>query len=452
MATVQKPPITLIGAGLAGCFLAILLAKRGYKVEIYERASQADITDIASKRSFNITIYGYAVQVLKEAGLWDVISPNILTLKGSYTQVRKNAEPIYAAMDEEKTPYYSVQRARLLEILVRQAMKHPLITIHFDTSLLAIDRYEKTMVIRNDKTNKVSQVTCNVIFGADGANSAVRSFIQMGQQSEHTQEYATWSYKQIMFPKASLKKLNLDDRTAYTWSRKDAVILSFPNKDGSRAAFMTLPKEKGKDYAALNSATAIKRLITDQFPDLLPALPAITDSLLQNPEGNFVTIHTNPWFYKDFMVIVGDAAHAFNPFFGQGTSAAFGDCLTLVGLMDKYGTDWEKIFPRYQEARKKHMDILGDLSKKGFSRYRRHKRADYEIIYEHFDMVLHKILPQYFQPSIYEQITKNPGQTAEIMDQHQKQRKMTKIIGGSILVAAVTGAVALQEKLTAKKI
>src|SRR6266702_4723245 len=92
----SKKTITIIGAGLGGCFLALLLARRGYQVKLYERLPKKDICDTASKRSYNITIYGYAIEKLKEEKLWSYIGPYLLPLTGSQTQIGNNTKPIYS--------------------------------------------------------------------------------------------------------------------------------------------------------------------------------------------------------------------------------------------------------------------------------------------------------------------------------------------------------------------
>lgn len=441
----DKQTIVIIGGGLAGCFLAILLGNRGYKVELYEKLSKEDILDANSKRSYNITFRSYGIEMLQKAGIWEELQSYLLPLKGASTQLSKNSKPIISIIDDQNVKYLSVSRSDLLKVLLEQMSSIKSISTHFETSLLSIDRYEKTIVVQNEKTKVIKAVACDVVIGADGANSLVRTFMQQGQHTNHSQEYSPGGYKQFSISKKDVELLKLEKDLAYTWSADQKFILAFPNLDGSLSALLIYPKDK-KAFATLETPTQIKNFIEEDFPHFVPIQNSIIEQFLENPVGSFVTIHTDPWYYKDFIAIVGDAAHGFYPFFGQGTTAAFGDCMALVELIDKNNSDWNKIFPLYQEKRKKHMDTLGELSKEGLIRYMRNKRADFESIYNKLESLGHGLFPQYIQPPVFQQVTDNPGKTADYVERHTKQRKIAKRIGISLLVVTLTGMVALVEK------
>jgi kynurenine 3-monooxygenase len=148
------------------------------------------------------------------------------------------------------------------------------------------------------------------------------------------------------------------------------------------------------------------------------------------------------------MAVIGDAAHGFLPFHGQGVSAAFGDCMEIAKLIDKYGSDWDVIFPLYQKTRKEHMDTLANLSKENFTLYKRQKKADYAAIYNKLESISHKLFPKLFYPPPFVYIARDPGKTADYVKKHKKQRKIAKFLGIPFLVHAATGLVAIEEKLS----
>ena len=436
--------ITIVGSGIAGIFLALMFAKRGYKVDIYEQLAKAEISDTNTKRSYNITLYKYGVDMLKKAELWSALKPYLIPLKNSSTQLAVNSKPVIIPVDHKKMQYYSLSRSGLLSVLLNQAEQNPFITTHYETSIVSIDRYAKTMTVHNTKTNKLTIVQCDVIFGADGVNSVVRPFIQQGKQTIHTQDYADWSYKQFVISAEWVAKFDFKLDTAYTWSRKNACITSFPNKDGSLAALLVLPL--GKDgFSELKTEKVITELFSLEFPDLLPLVPDIAEQILQNPEGSFVTVHTDPWYYKDFMVLLGDAAHGFYPFFGQGTSAAFGDSAQIIELTDKYGPDWEKIFPLYQAKRKEHMDTLGEVSRIGFQKYLRSKRGDRSSIYDYVESVTHGLLPSFVKAPLYYNVITDPDNTATHFQEHKKQRHIARFMGIPTVITTLAGVILLHE-------
>lgn len=438
--------ITLIGGGLAGCFLAILLANRGYKVTLFEKLSKKEISDTNTKRSYNITFLAYGIAMLKHANLWEMLEPHLHPLKGVSTQLSKNSQPIFTPTYDKKNQYVAVSRASLLHLMLERLASSPTVTLHFETTLLSIDRHEKKLYVWNSKSQKIDSHACDVIIGADGANSLVRPFLQQGQNTQHSQEYASGGYKQFTISTEQINQMQLQSGIAYTWSAPGKFILAFPNHDGSLASLLIYPKDK-KSLASLTSLQTVQDLLREDFPRFLPFAEELTEQLISNPVGGFVTIHTDPWYYKDFMAVVGDAAHGFYPFFGQGTSAAFGDGMQLVNLIDKYGPDWGKIFPLYQASRKRHMDALGELSKEGLMRYARNKRADFESIYDQLEFIGHKFLPKYIHPPLTSPVMNDPEHTADYVENTKRQRKKAKRVGIPLAIAMLTKVVAVYERI-----
>ncbi|HSW88586.1 MAG TPA: NAD(P)/FAD-dependent oxidoreductase [Candidatus Saccharimonadales bacterium] len=440
----QKQKTTIIGSGLAGSFLAVLLAQKGYSVDLYEKLSKQEISDTNAKRSYNITFRTYGVDMFKKAGIWNELKPYLFPLKGVSTQLSKDSQPIFSPVNDKKLHYFSISRRDLLAVLLAKLSQNPSVTIHYETSLISIDRYNKTFTVEDNKTKKMATLSCDVIVGADGANSLVRPFMQQGQHMQHSQEYSKGGYKQFTITKEEVETLQLQSNIAYTWSAKGKFILAFPNLDGSLAALLIYPEDK-KAFEVLNSANAIKQFIQNDFPILLPIQQSLIEQLIESPVGMFVTIHTDPWYYKDFITIVGDAAHGFYPFFGQGASAAFGDCMQLVNLIDQYHTDWAKVFQRYQEMRKLHMDALGDLSREALSRYMRNKRADYHAVYDALMFAGHRLAPNYIQPPVFLPVMDDPEHTADYVRKDTKQKKIAQWLGVSLLAKILTKMVAMQE-------
>jgi kynurenine 3-monooxygenase len=447
MKTDKKSDISIIGAGLAGCFLAIMFARRGNRVHVYEKHAKNDIATNQSIRSFNLTFYRYCTELIKEAGLWKAIEPILIPLQGSYTQVTKNGKPIFAEYDPENMPYYTVQRAKILSTLIREAQKFANVTFHFDTSILSVDRQKKTLVLQNERTNRVSVKKTDIVIGADGVNSTVRSYLQPGQETDHRQEYIDWTYKQIVLTKEDVKNLQLNTTCMHAWTREDAIFLSFPAGDGSYSSILVLPKDKKKGFDVLTTEKKIKMFVEESFPALKIVTPSITDAILNNPEGSFVSIYTSPWYYKDFMVIIGDAAHGFLPFCGQGMSTAFSDCRALMKLVDKYEGQWEKIFALYQDVRKQNTDVIADLSKECFKIFRRHTRGDYAAVYDRLESELHRKFPNLVIPSLYNLVAGDLDHAAAHKARHMSQRKKARFIGIPVAVCIVAGGTQVYDLL-----
>jgi kynurenine 3-monooxygenase len=234
--------------------------------------------------------------------------------------------------------------------------------------------------------------------------------------------------------------MNLSPDFAYTWSSKNTVVASFPNKDKSVTALLIYPLEKRPTFRV--------------FKKLFPSLSSIEKEfeLAQDAsEGRFVTLHSTNWVFRDFMLILGDAAHGFNPFFGQGISAGMGDVQRLLEVIDS-SENPERALSRYVDSRKLQMDALGELSKEGFERYRRDKIADFDVIYDKIESILHQYLPKYFAPSIFESISQDPGLAHTYLQKRISQRNLLNMLGMSVIVKLIIALLEVKQNVSHVKL
>jgi len=442
--------VTIVGCGLAGCFLAVLLANRGYKVVMYERLSKEEFYDAASKRSYNLVLFGYGITLLKKAGIWNEIKPHLTSICGTITHIANQQNTVKSEVDQKNLPYFTITRAKFAQLLLSSAAKKSTVNIFFNTTLLSVDRHHKTILISNEKTGQISTQLISVLIGADGANSQVRSFMQLGLQTLHTQEYSTWIYKQFVLASEAVNILKLEKNFVHIWTQKKAFITMHPYSNGSLGALLVLPKNDNS--IKLNTKNGIKKFIEDNFPDLLPALTEITQSLFETSDGTFATIHTTPWYYKDFITIIGDAAHGFYPFFGQGTTCAFSDAMTLVTLLDKYNNDWGKILPLYQKNRKENADALGELSKEVIVKYLRNKKVDFEAVFDRIENWAHEAFPAFVNKPLSQSILTDPENAAEYRKSDIKQKKLAKRFGIILCITLLSVVSTLIEKNNSAKL
>lgn len=440
----EKMPqkIAIIGAGLAGCYLAILLAKRGYDVDIYERLAENSITEHHSKRTFNLTFYHRGVLSLKKIGIWDEAKKILVPLEGSVYHP-DYAEPIYTPFDYDGKPQYTVQRPDLLALFIKHATAFPNIRFHFNTQLISVNRWEKTITINSSH----DPLHYDLLFGADGVNSTVRNFVQQGQSTTHRQENLDWNYKEVTISRVVGEKMGWRKKASHIIAREHVLLVAFPNFDNSFTMMVILPEKKPHSFSALTNEKDILNFLKKNFPKMEPAYPDIVKSILENPIGHFSTIYTSPWYYENFIALVGDAAHAAFPFYGQGMSAAFEDCLEIERLHEQHGANWEKIFAEYQETRKKSTDVLADISKDNFNKFLRHTFADYEMILDRADSILHKLFPKIWPPPLYEMVYNETIPFADIYAKHINRRRIARYLGITLAGRLLYYLLLLKEKI-----
>jgi kynurenine 3-monooxygenase len=133
-------------------------------------------------------------------------------------------------------------------------------------------------------------------------------------------------------------------------------------------------------------------------------MPSLLDDFRNNPTGSLVTIRCAPWFYRGKVCLVGDAAHAVVPFYGQGMNAAFEDCVVLDECLQKFPQNRERAFGEYFHRRKENADALADLAIGNFIEMRDKTASKTFRAKKKLDHALEAALPGIYLP-LYTMVT-----------------------------------------------
>ena len=140
------------------------------------------------------------------------------------------------------------------------------------------------------------------------------------------------------------------------------MLIALPNTDGTFTCTLFLPFEGAASFARLKTEADVLAFFNEHFPDAVPMMPTLISDFFQNPTSSLITTHVSPWHYQDKSALIGDAAHAIVPFYGQGMNAGFEDCTVLAGLIGDHRDDWETILDRYDRLRKPNGDAVAQLA------------------------------------------------------------------------------------------
>lgn len=352
--------IVIVGGGLVGNLLAIMLAQAKYPVTVYEEREDPRVVAPKSDRSTSITITERGFHALNTVGMGDA--------------VRERTIPIYGRMihDEQgKTTYqpygahgkanYALRRADLHRILLTAAEQHPEVRVHFQKKCVGVDLATHTLRFRDPHHDRPHEVSASLVFGADGAFSAIRRSLQQEKGFDYSQQYLRHGYREItLLPNVDGSPL-FDRNAFHIWPRDEVALYGFANLDGTFTLSLLMPHDGPLSNAALTTESQLRDLFRSHFPDVLPFLGRVVGDYLSNPFQWLVTIKCFPWVYQDKMALVGDAAHAIFPFYGQGANAGFEDCEVLMGLLKEHRGDWAATLRDYQQQRKPNTDAIADL-------------------------------------------------------------------------------------------
>lgn len=405
----NKENILIIGAGLCGSLLALRLAQRGYKVEVYESRPDLRITDISAGRSINLALSDRGFKALRLAGVEDKAREICIPMYGRL--VHDIAGNTFSSNYSGREGEYinSISRGDLNGILLTEAEKHENVNIHFNHKCTSIDIENTIAHFENYTTKEESSVTADVIFGTDGAGSILRKsyYLERKFLFSYSQEYLTHGYKELEIPADANGNHQISNGHLHIWPRGEYMLIALPNMDGSFTVTLFLGNEEGiYHFKGLDTEEKIRHFFKEQFPDALTLIPNIAKEFADNPTGALGTVKCSPWHYKSNTLIMGDAAHAVVPFYGQGMNASFEDVVVLDEVLNQNLGEWESIFKAYTKARKLDADAIGELAIENYYEMRDHVSNPLFKQKRKIEMDLEKNFPtQYF--SKYSMVTFN---------------------------------------------
>ncbi|WP_435262130.1 FAD-dependent oxidoreductase [Tenacibaculum sp. nBUS_03] len=371
----KKDNILIVGAGLCGSLLALRLAQRGYKVELFESRPDLRTTDISAGRSINLALSDRGFKALRLAGVEDKARKICIPMHGRLIHDNK-ANTFVSNYSGRKGEYInSISRGDLNGILLTEAEKHENVTIHFNKKCVSVDIEETKVSFKDYITEEEFSVKGDVIFGTDGAGSVLRKsyYLERKFLFSYSQNYLTHGYKELEIPADASGNHQISKDHLHIWPRGKYMLIALPNLDGSFTVTLFLSYDEGEyNFNNLTTEDKITEFFEKEFPDALKLIPSIKDEFFNNPTGPLGTVKCSPWFYKGNTLIMGDAAHAIVPFYGQGMNASFEDVTVLDTILDKNEGDWETIFKEYQQLRKEDTDAIADLAIDNYYEMRDH--------------------------------------------------------------------------------
>ena len=361
--------VTLIGAGLNGPLLAILLQQRGFAVELFERRPDMRRVRVNAGRSINLAISTRGIHALQQADLWEQMQSIIIPMKGRMMHSIAGELTFQPYGKNDAEVINSISRAELNIALMNAAEEKGAI-IHFKQRCTAYNPKTGEVRLRNEDTGEENIQGTKVVIGCDGAASALRAEMLKLNEFNFSQQYLDYGYKELTIPAGSNGDHLLEKNALHIWPRSNHMLIALPNIDGTFASILFLPFQGADSFASLSGKTDLIRFFEERFPDAFRLMPQLADNYATNPTGAMVTIKCFPWQIEGRALLLGDAAHAIVPFFGQGINCGFEDCSYLVELLDRHGADWTQVFAEFEKGRKVDTDAIADMAIENFTEMR----------------------------------------------------------------------------------
>jgi len=355
--------IAIVGGGLVGGMEAAYLAQNGFNVDVFERRDDIRKATLVAGKSINLALSDRGWKALRGIGLEDKIRSIAIPMRGRkiHTTDGKQKFQPYGIEDQS---IWSVSRGGLNQQLLEKADGYPNCNLFFNHKCTDVDLETNTLSFGFE--GKSIQKTYDRIIGTDGAFSAVRNRLQKTDRFNYSQFYLGHGYKELVIPSAPDGVHQIDPNALHIWPRGGFMLIALANLDGSFTVTLFLPFEGNNSFEQLKNDKAVEKFFKKEFPDALELMPGLLNGFNTNPMGSLVTVRSYPWNYNDKIMLMGDAAHAIVPFYGQGMNAGFEDCSVLNELMQTHHNSWAAVMPAYTQARKRNGDAIADLAFRNF--------------------------------------------------------------------------------------
>ena len=389
-------PVSIIGAGLAGTLLAILLARRGERVRVFERLPDMRRTAIPAGRSINLALAARGIRALELAGVMDQVSPLLIPMPGRMLHAPDGELTFVPYGQGEHEVIYSVSRPGLNRILL-DAAESAGVELQFGQGAREGD-FDAGQVAMMDESRDVGwRLPMHRIIAADGAGSVLRRSLVAALAVDCSEDLLEHGYKELTLPPGSGGQHQIHKNALHIWPRGGFMLIALPNLDGSFTLTLFLPRNGRESFASLTDADAIRGFFGRHFPDAMALLPDLATEFLQHPTGIMGTVRCAHWSVDDRLLLVGDAAHAITPFHGQGMNCAFEDCRELDRVL-RTQSDWPAAFASFERTRRPNTDAIADMAIENYGEMRDTVRDPKFQLQKALSLELERRFPDRFVP------------------------------------------------------
>lgn len=399
-----RETITIAGAGPVGTLLAIILARHGHSVNLFESRPDSRLKSIYQGKSINIALSDRGWLALEAVGLDRLVKQQAIAMHkrimhaidGSLTE---------QAYGKESQAIWSVSRAGINEQLLDLAEQEPLISIKFDQRLVDVNFDNACASFLHE--HNIEKVSADILFGADGAYSKVRRLAQETPRFSYSQSYMPQSYIELHIPANDDGSFKMAKDALHIWPRNKFMLIALPNPDGSFTCTLFLDFQGDVSFASLTERDNVEQFFQANFADAMALLENPIDEFMAKTANPLFLVKVDPWVINEKVALIGDAAHAMVPFYGQGMNCGFEDCRELGQLITEYNHNWSKIFPAYQAQRKINADAITELAQRNFIEMSEHSGQARFLLQKQIEAEFHQRHPELWTP-LYSMVTFSP--------------------------------------------
>ena len=390
--------INIVGAGQCGTLMAIMLARHGYAVDIFERFTDPRIEDAEAGRSINLALAARGLNALQQVGLDSLIQPMLVPMRGRmFHQADGTTDFLrYGQLAHEQI--YSVTRLGLNQVLLGVAEHMPNVRLNFQQNAIGYDAPDRTVHVRNEIDGSLYQIEAEPLLAADGAGSIIRRSFDGTGTFGGIESLLAHGYKELSIPAGPGGEYQLASDALHIWPRGGFMLIALPNPGGDFTLTLFLPVTGENSFEQLIDDAAVVEFFATHFADVAALIPDLCNDVLNHPLGVLGTVRCRHWHDRGNVLLLGDAAHAIVPFHGQGMNLAFEDCVLLDKIVRRHRDDWPSIFARFEAEQLANANAIADMALDNYVEMRDTVRDPKFALRKALAFELERILPERFIP------------------------------------------------------
>jgi len=410
----------LVGSGLVGTLLATYLARPGRRISVYDRREDPRSATEDAGRSINVTLCERGFRALDRVGVGDAVRRLAIPAYGREIHDSESGTS-FQSYGNHGEAIHSIARSDVNTVLLDHAEKCPEISLLFNEECRDVDFDRPAVQLRNRKTGRESWVEADRVFGCDGAFSTVRRQFQRRDRFDYSQHLVSQGYKELRLPAAPDGTWILNQNAIHIWPRGRYMLIGFANRDGSFTVALHLPFDGEPSFASIRSGNDLQALFQRDFPDLQPLMPNLVRDFFDHPVSSMVTVRCSPWTVGGKVALIGDAAHAIVPSYGQGANCGFEDCSVLRDCLESSDGDWRAALADFEQLRKVNADAIADLALEHFEELQEHVADPLFLLRKRIELRITELYPDRYA-SLYSMISFTELSYVEAQRRDREQR------------------------------
>jgi kynurenine 3-monooxygenase len=390
--------INIVGAGQCGTLMAIMLARHGYAVDIFERFTDPRIEDAEAGRSINLALAARGLNALQHVGIDALIQPMLVPMRGRMVHQADGTTDFLRYGQQADEQIYSVTRLGLNQVLLGVADDMPNLHLNFQQNAIGYDAPDRTVHVRNEIDGSLYQIEAEPLLAADGAGSIIRRSFDGTGTFGGIESQLAHGYKELSIPAGPDGKYQLASDALHIWPRGGFMLIALPNPGGDFTLTLFLPVTGENSFEQLVDDAAVNDFFEKHFADAAELIPDLCNDVLHHPLGILGTVRCRHWHDRGNVLLLGDAAHAIVPFHGQGMNLAFEDCVLLDKIVRYHRDDWPSIFARFEAEQLANANAIADMALDNYIEMRDTVRDPKFALRKALAFELERMLPERFIP------------------------------------------------------